>query len=313
MKTLIAGVIQNREAAVPGIAKFTEEACPALGDAEVFVFENNSNDRTAARLAQVAELDSRINVRSEQWDLNAFRDEADGRTLENKPCRIELIAEARNKLLEWMLAYCPEGDHRIVMIDWDFASPPSVQKLAKWVREMPDEVDGIFANGIGSSGHYYDLYELRTDRYPFGPELAGNAFWNSRSRNRALRRRIKPDEAPFTVISAFGGLGVYRADSIRDCRYSAVPTAALHNFYTGEVERRANSREVRRLTKLASKTHYEGAMLGCEWFSDGIFYRNNSGYAFPVCAEHVNLHMEMRARKRGNFLIAPDLIYQSDH
>jgi hypothetical protein len=313
VKTLIAGVIQNREAAVPGIAKFTEEACPALGDAEVFVFENNSNDRTAARLAQVAELDSRINVRSEQWDLNAFRDEADGRTLENKPCRIELIAEARNKLLEWMLAYCPEGDHRIVMIDWDFASPPSVQKLAKWVREMPDEVDGIFANGIGSSGHYYDLYELRTDRYPFGPELAGNAFWNSRSRNRALRRRIKPDEAPFTVISAFGGLGVYRADSIRDCRYSAVPTAALHNFYTGELERSANSREVRRLTKLASKTHYEGAMLGCEWFSDGIFYRNNSGYAFPVCAEHVNLHMEMRARKRGNFLIAPDLIYQSDH
>ena len=313
MKTLIGGLIQNGEAAVPGIAAFAEEACSALGDAKVFVFENNSSDATPARLAQISERDGRINVRSEQWDLPAFRDQAVGRTFDNKPCRIELIAEARNRLLEWMLGNCPEGDHRIVMIDWDFASSPSVQKLAKWVQEMPDGVDGVFANGIDSSGKYYDLYELRTERFPFGPELAGDSFWNSRSRNRELRRRIKSDEPPVAVISAFGGMGIYRADAIRGCRYSALPTPALHDFYIGELERRANSREVRRLTKLASKTHHEGAMLGCEWFSDGVLYRNNSGYAFPVCAEHVNLHMDMRARKRGNFLIAPDLVYQSDH
>jgi hypothetical protein len=313
VKTLIGGLIQNREAAVPGIAAFAAEACAALGDAEVFVFENNSNDGTPARLAEISARDSRIKVRSEQWDLDAFRDQAEGRNLENKPCRIELIAEARNRLLDWMLDNCPEGDHRIVMIDWDFVSPPSTQKLAKWVREIPDEVDGVFANGIDSAGKYYDLYELRTERFPFGPELAGESFWKSRSRNLALRRRIKPDESPFAVISAFGGLGVYRAESIRGCRYSAVPTVALHDFYIGELERGANSRDVRRLTKLASKTHHEGAMLGCEWLGDGILYRNNSGYGFPVCAEHVNLHMGMRARDRGNFLIAPDLIYQSDH
>ena len=164
MKTLIGGLIQNREGAVSRIADFTEEFCGELGDAEVFVFENNSSDGTAAQLGLISERDSRINVRSEQWDLDAFRDQAEGRTLDNRPCRIELIAEARNRLLDWMLGNCPEGDHRIVMIDWDFASPPSVQNLAKWVREIPDEVDGVFANGIGSSGHYYDLYELRTDK-----------------------------------------------------------------------------------------------------------------------------------------------------
>ena len=291
------------------MAEFVARVGEHMPEVEAFVYENNSTDETAAALMAAATKEPRLRVWSETWDLEAFRDSSPARTVANGPCRIALIAEARNRLLDWIRECRPHVDDRIVLVDWDFQTPPSVNALCRWLLDLPDSMDAVFANGVGPDGRYYDLYEIRTDDFPFGPEIVGDFFWHDRQRERRLGGVIPVDSDPIRVFSAFGGLGIYRPDALDAARYSAYPTQALHDFYlpllTGPgVPKKRQSRRGRRLG-----THYEGVAIGQFLFGEEVFYRNNSGYNYPVAAEHVNLHMEMRSKGRGRFFIAPDLVY----
>ena len=309
MKVLVGGLLRNGESAVGRITQLAADLGRELGDVVVHVFENNSTDNTPALLLQAAREQANLLVRCEEWDVDAFRESGKARTWDNRCCRLELIAEARNRLLDWMRESVLADDDRLVMIDWDFATTPPIDALVRWVRELPGDLDGVFANGADRSGHYYDLYELRTAEHPLGPEIMGERFWTSRARRRALQRAIRPGEPPRPCLSAFGGLAIYRAGAVGDSRYSPYPTPELHDFYTDLFTAQPDHPEVRRIRRVKVKTHYRGALLGAYLFDDVIFYRNNSGYNFPIAAEHVNLHLAMRARGKGRFVIAPDLSY----
>lgn len=313
MRVLVGGLLRNGEAAVGRITQLAVDLEREFTDVIVHVFENNSTDNTPALLLQAAREQPNLLVRSEVWDLDAFRESGKARTSDNGCCRLELLAEARNRLLDWMRKSARSDDDRLVMIDWDFATAPSIDTLARWIRELPEDLDGVFANGADRHGHYYDLYELRTAEHPLGPEIIGDRFWTSRARKRTLHRAIGPGDPPVPCLSAFGGLAIYRAGAVGSCRYSPYPTPELHNFYTDLFAAQPRHREVRRVRREKVTTHYRGALLGAYLFDDVIFYRNNSGYNFPIAAEHVNLHLAMRARGRGRFVIAPDLGYTWSH
>ena len=313
MRVLVGGLLRNGEAAVGRITQLAVDLEREFTDVIVHVFENNSTDNTPALLLQAAREQPNLLVRSEVWDLDAFRESGKARTSDNGCCRLELLAEARNRLLDWMRKSARSDDDRLVMIDWDFATAPSIDTLARWIRELPEDLDGVFANGADRHGHYYDLYELRTAEHPLGPEIIGDRFWTSRARKRTLHRAIGPGDPPVPCLSAFGGLAIYRAGAVGSCRYSPYPTPELHNFYTDLFAAQPRHREVRRVRREKVTTHYRGALLGAYLFDDVIFYRNNSGYNFPIAAEHVNLHRAMRARGRGRFVIAPDLGYTWSH
>ena len=309
MRVLVGGLLRNGEAAVGRITQLALDLQREFGDVIVHVFENNSTDDTPALLMQAAREQPNLFVRCEVWDLNAFRESGKARTWDNGCCRLELIAEARNRLLDWMRESALADDDRFVMIDWDFATAPPIDALVRWIRELPEDLDAVFANGTDRRGRYYDLYELRTAEHPLGPEVMGDRFWTSRARKRALHRVIDPGNPPVPCLSAFGGLAIYRAGAVGGCRYSPYPTPELHDFYTDLFTARPGHREVRRLRREKVTTHHRGALLGAYLFDDVIFYRNNSGYNFPIAAEHVNLHLAMRANGRGRFVIAPDLGY----
>jgi glycosyltransferase involved in cell wall biosynthesis len=309
----MGGLMRDGEGALDRVVDFIDAVRGQLPELEVYIFENNSRDRTAALLERRAAERPYLHARSETWDLDEFRESSKARTWDNKPCRLELIAEARNRLLDWMRE--PGFGHGdvVVIIDWDFLDPPGLEPLVSTIRKMPDAVDGVFANGVDRGGRYYDLYELRTREHPLGPELLGDRFWSSRRRRRDLARVIAPTEAPIECYSAFGGLAIYRGDALEGCRYSAYPTSELDAFYQERLSEDPGNKEVRYLRRQKVEKVRKGALMGAYLFDDELFYRNNSGFNFPIAAEHVNLHVAMRARGRGCFLIMPSLPYFSHH
>jgi hypothetical protein len=309
----MGGLLRDGAEAIDQILGFVDSARRELPHLEAYIFENNSRDRTAELLEQGASERPYLKVRSETWDLDQFREAHKARTWDNKPCRLELIAETRNRLLDWMREAGFKAGDSVVIVDWDFLRPPPLDPLVRSIHEMPPGVDGLFANGIDQTGRYYDLYELRTREHPLGPELLGDRFWSSRRRRRALARAISPIEPPIPCFSAFGGLAVYGADALADCRYSPYPTPALHDYYRERFHTDPKNREIRYVRRARVEKVRKGALMGAQLFGDEFFYRNNSGFNFPVVAEHVSLHLEMRARGRGNFFIDPKLLYFSSH
>jgi hypothetical protein len=309
----VGGLLRNGEAAVPEIVAFVDALTRELPRLDAYVFENNSEDGTAEALAHWAQQRPYFHVSSEVWDLDEFRERSKARTWDNKPCRLELISTARNRLLDWIREAGLTSADRVVIVDWDFGAPPPVGPLAKHVLEMPAEADALFANGVDRRGRYYDLYELRTHEYPLGPELLGDRFWSSRRRRRALARVISPDEPPIECYSAFGGLAIYRGDAFGDCRYSAYPTPELHAFYKERFETDPRNAEVRSVRRRKVAKIRSGGLMGANLFDDELFYLNNSGFNFPIAAEHVNLHIAMRAHGGRRLFIAPSLPYFSHH
>jgi hypothetical protein len=309
----MGGLLRDGEQTMDQILSFIDDAHSRLPGLRAFVFENNSRDRTPELLRRAASGRPHLQVRSEVWDLEEFRDASKARTWDNKPCRIELISEARNRLLDWVREEGMEPGDRLVIVDFDFVRPPPLDQLAGAIEEMPEGAAAVFANGVDRSGRYYDLYELRTKEHPMGPELLGDRFWSSRRRRRDLARVIAPTEPPIEVYSAFAGLAIYRAEALEGCRYSAYPTPELDAFYKGLLKEDPGNSEVRHLRRGKIEKIRKGALLGAHLFDDELFYLNNSGFNFPIAAEHVNLHISMRAKRRGKLVILPDLPYFSHH
>lgn len=312
-RVLMGGLLRNGEEQIEGILGFIDDAHRELPELEAYVFENNSTDGTPELLERGASERPHLHVRSETWDMDEFREASKARTWDNKPCRLELISEARNRLLDWMREGGISSGDRVVIVDWDFREPPDLEALSRAITEMPDDMDATFANGVDSRGRYYDLYELRTPEHPLGPELMGDRFWSSRRRRRDLARRIAPTESPIAVYSAFAGLAIYRAEALEGCRYSPYPTPELHAYYRERLEQDTGNSEVRRVLRDKPEKVRKGVLLGAHLFDDELFYFNNSGYNFPIAAEHVNLHLAMRARGNGRLFIRPDLPYISGH
>jgi len=145
VRVLVGGLLRNGEAAVGRITQLALDLQREFGDVIVHVFENNSTDDTPALLMQAAREQPNLFARCEVWDINAFRESGKARTWDNGCCRLELIAEARNRLLDWMRESALADDDRFVMIDWDFATaPPSMRLFAGsgnypriWTRYSP--------------------------------------------------------------------------------------------------------------------------------------------------------------------------------
>lgn len=312
-RVFMGGLLRDGEVTLDQVLGFIDEAHRELPGLEAYVFENNSRDRTPELLEEATRGRPHLHVRSETWDLDEFREASKARTWDNKPCRLELISEARNRLLDWMREGGIGAGDRVVIVDWDFLRPPPLEPLVRAISELPGDADAVFANGVGATGRYYDLYELRTTEHPLGPELLGDRFWTSRRRRRALGRVIDPDEPPIEVYSAFAGLGVYRAEALEGCRYSPYPTPELHAFYKERFSENPSKPEVRQVRRRNVEKVRKGALLGAHLFDDELFYVNNSGFNFPIAAEHVNLHISMRARGRGKLFILPGLPYLSHH
>ena len=298
-KIILGGIVKNIGNSIQVILPFFQEMKQKIPQMEIVLYENNSTDSTKEILDYLQKTFEWIQVKSEDLSNSFFLERGNARTWDNKPCRIEMIAYARNQLIEMVEEKKLSNDDFFILIDLDMNIPPPIEAIEFVLKNFPNEVDALFANGLHSSGKYYDAYELRTEEYPFGPEILGEHFW-SKTHMDTILRRIDMTEPLVPVVSAFGGLGIYRGNIFKGCKYSADVTDELHEFYL--------TKQLPEDNKNPAK-HNDGVLLGCYLKDDKIFYKNNSGYNYPVSAEHVNFHLQIRKKGYKNMFICPFLHY----
>ena len=274
MKVVLGGIVRNIEGNIGAIFKFIFQLKQVIPSLEVCLYENNSTDNTKETLKELETHLDYVSVKCENYPEEFFFS-FPARTYKNEGCRIHKIAFARNKLLEMINK---KESNFIIMMDLDINILPDVNVIADILQQMNanKDIHVLFANGIQANGHYYDGYEYRSEQLPFGPEILGETFWSD-THMAKIQNKYEPQGPLIPVISAFGGLAIYRANVIKDCFYSADITDELKEFYSKfQIEKPSN-------------THHNGCGLGI--YIDNIFYKHNSGYNYPVCEEHVNYHL----------------------
>ena len=147
----------------------------------------------------------------------------------NIPLRTERIAYCRNRLLQ-KVKLLPYEPHYLLMLDLDdvLASGRLVETIHTCFLYKTDQWDAMFAN---CSDKYYDIYALRRKGH------LTTCCWNDA--NKMMMMGASEADAYATcinrfvvhypisqtiipVISAFGGAGLYKYDSIGDAVYCGV-------------------------------------------------------------------------------------------
>ena len=311
--TLFCGAVtRNLEKSFPNFKQFMYSLFGELTDLQLFIYENNSTDSTKKLLEDWATVDKRVHVKCEVFSKEFLLEQGYARAYDNIPCRMESISTARNKLVEWMESFGMGvgEDDLTIFIDPDIPTVFPVECLVSLCRSFPQGAHAFFANGLSGNMKYYDAYAYRDTQHPFGAELLGEEIFDFKY--KSVIKQIPFDSQPISVLSAFGGLGIYKSICIRGLRYSATPTQDLHTLNLRIMKENPDHIYVKKV-KEKPTTHIQGASQGIYLFDKELFYRNCSGYNFPVICEHVPFHAAMIARGYDKLFVLPPLIYVSDH
>ena len=312
MTLFFGAVTRNLEKSFPNFKQLMYSLFGALPDLQLFIYENNSTDNTKKLLQDWATVDKRVHVKSEDFSKEFLLEQGYARTYDNLPCRMESISAARNKLMEWMESWgLGVGEEDLtIFIDPDIPTVFPVDCLVSLCRAFPQGAHAFFANGLSGTMKYYDAYAYRDTQHPFGAELMGEEIFDLKY--KSVMRQIPFDGQPIPVLSAFGGLGIYKSSCIRGLRYSAIPTPDLHTLNLKSLKENPDHVYVKKV-KEKPTTHIQGVSQGIYMFDKELFYRNCSGYNFPVICEHVTLHASMIVRGYDKLFVLPPLLYVSDH
>jgi hypothetical protein len=268
---IVCGVCKNVVGTLPVIRAAFEYLVSKAGVPCWAVFyENNSDDGTDAELMKwAAEAPDQVIVQCDKFTREEELSRCAARTYDNKPCRMEQIAHARNKLLAMLGGHAspltpstgdvpvptvavggvvvPVGSSPakyVVMIDMDNPVPFPVNAILKCIARDPDGFDALVCNGLNPFGHMYDTYAYRDAQFPFGPEIVREAFWSGQHqchvqtavhyKTLLQSRQMKHNPAllPYVPIaSGFNGLCIFRREAIKGLLYSAIPTDEMNAEY----------------------------------------------------------------------------------
>ena len=307
MNVLIAGIGRNIEHSI-SFLKFTfENIAASIDKCAVVIYENNSTDHSAELLTTWNNQDARVYTVSEVFSVEEQLRQGRARTWDKKPCRIEIISAARNKLLEIILR--PEYDNfdLVLMMDLDIPQPLPLEETLNAIYRFPKNAAAVFSYGVNSVGRMYDLYAYRDRVFPFGPEIV-ESFFSTSHQKRLFRHFDKIRKKEFhPVFSAFNGAGLYRRELLKGCLYSAHPTQDLDRLYRKQAECLGGEP-----ADWFSPQNNDDVLSGAYLFgAGGFFYRNNSGYDFPIVNEHTGLHASLL--QKGELLLRPSWIHRSNH
>lgn len=304
-----------RKFVVLGIAKNIENQINILDDclqaildqregSKAYIYEDGSTDKTSERL--LALKDSRITVKSDKSEMPS----TNALTWDNKPCRLERIAWARNECMK--MWEDDKEDAIVIWLDCDRVQRLDgglINQLAEQLMGVPIEVAaGFFAYSVNHKGEMYDTFAYRSEKHALGPEIMGEEWWSPANQKAIISEVGSCDQPSIKVISACNGLAMYKSEAIRGLRFSALPTPLIEKYYK-QIWRNEKLPCNKKLCELQKKpqTHHEGVCLGRYCFgTEGMWYKNNSGYNQPVICEWLSFHLGIRERGyEGLFIIKP--------
>ena len=217
---IAVGLVKNAASVVDRNVRTLHDVLErTCGDAfTIVVYENDSTDDTASRLGQLARSLPRLKVICERG-VDARHPERIARIAH---CRERLLAEARA-----IDAATPCTHYVVVDLDSRIAESIRPEQLSAAIRKLDDEgLDGVFPL---SSPVYYDIAALRAPPWCAGDcildrvrDLPRYGAYGAVLMHVVAKQKPVGEFPPGSLIpveSAFGGVGVYRFEAIRDKTY----------------------------------------------------------------------------------------------
>ncbi len=211
---LIAGLVRNQETSLENIVSILHNSFAKYGDVSMLIIESDSTDNTIEKLTILKNRYPNFDFLS----LGKLEDKIENRWVRMATLRNTYLDSYMNSPSYKKCNYLVVADLDDVNLSLKSSSLNSVFKQNDWAA--------VFAN---QSKYYYDILAFRH------PILSPNDCWKEeryliekgmnpyKARKRAVfDRQIKiPRNSPWLEVdSAFGGLAIYRRDSINGCRYS---------------------------------------------------------------------------------------------
>ena len=337
MNILLVGCCKNIEDNIETVKHSFKQLSEKVAICKGVFYENNSSDKTAQLLKDWEQSETNIKVITEFYTDDELLNMCRARTFDNKPCRVEIISMARNKIIEEIEKDDYNNIDYVIMFDMDHKSVLPIDNIMNILNKKYD-FDALICKGTDRNNDMYDTYAYRDFKYPLGSEFLGDDF-GCFDILKKLEVRNKKELLP--VISGFNGLCIYKKTSIKNIRFSAYPSKALDDMYrkiifnpesfkekkqeTLNFEKELNSiynfKLIKPLTEIYKKidknlisntTHNDGRLQGIYLFgTDGIFYTNCSGYNYPIVCEHVIFCVEMRSKGFDKIYLCPELEWSS--
>ena len=207
---MIAGCARDSARDLPFVLKNIERIAAAFEQSKVVICENDSVDGT-------------LNI-LKQWSK---RTTLECRILSQPLClrpRVLRIAWARNHILEYIRLHKFDSHDYLIMMDMDEVNKGISLRGFLTSFNYRFDWDVMCANQID---YYYDFFALRTHKYnknPWGPEERHRwadgtdlSVWFGSDITRG--KSIAAKREPISVLSCFGGMGVYKMSSIEGVTY----------------------------------------------------------------------------------------------
>lgn len=218
LSVIFCGITRDNAREIPAVLRSIEETGSIFGDYAVVAFENDSMDATRDLLCAWRDSLSRsVKLICETHNIR-------------KRPNLQFLAYCRNRYLQEISR--PEYDSftHVIMVDFDMAYgwPPgnvlNSFRYSGW--------DVMAANGVFTRmGHMWDTFAFRTDELnePYSSAKYGSIenYWPLIHTDR-YRRIYPPDTPPFPVLSAFGGLCIYRKEVLSGSVYDETSEDCEH-------------------------------------------------------------------------------------
>jgi hypothetical protein len=242
--TLICGVSRNAGPALSQTLAKIERLKDLIEDWLVLVVTNDNTDGSDAVLDEWVKTDTRHHVIRMDGLLAAY------------PNRTDRIAVARNAYLHYLRSLPEDKFAYLLIMDFDGLNtnidPPGAIAAIIKVKE---NWAGLFANQRQA---YYDIYALRHS------EWCSSDCWEDIRRAKRYPMRlwrkkaaiiekfvfsrqylIPPDSGVINVMSAFGGMAIYKVAALDRCWYGSRNRQGRpvceHVIFNGEVVRNGGS------------------------------------------------------------------------
>lgn len=304
-KILILGVCKNTARGFDNVKKSVEALTPHFLDYQIIIYENNSTDKTKELYQRWAEEEPKLSFFSEY--LNNGQLASIAPSIAGK--RIAHIARAREIVLQKALSQDYEDFEYAIMVDLDEFFPWDIDGICKTILEPEQEWDAVFANGS------YDVFALRSEQFPVGIEHIGYDRWflgSYRDVGIALGKELKKGKW-LKVDSAFGGLALYKRNSLKECHYHS---QINQKFFEWMMQRPVNfSCLSPNNCRLAEINWQKNIEFFNQMEKHGFQFDHNllknypTAYLFPC--EHIWLHYDMIEHGHDRLFINPHLRMQS--
>lgn len=209
MKLLVVGLVRDSEKTIAKeVSRISGIMSNFYESVDFHVIESDSIDNTLLILNELSST------------LTNFTFESLGTLQEKIPNRISRLRYCRNRYVQEYREKCKklsENYSEILVVDFDIRNVSLTESGVSTALNIKEEWAALFAN---QRGRYFDIYALRHESWSPNDCLSEVTMLENKGLSREKAKdlaiwkkmhKIKVNQSPIEVKSAFGGFGMYKS------------------------------------------------------------------------------------------------------